>query len=277
MKKNKKRWIALDADKLLFEVCEGKFTQNKMFAVEDGLEDATHKVSLKKYKERFKALVQDVENEISANMVGKVKGIKVFFSDPDGNFRDKIYSEYKANRDKGSRSKLFYRLRKWALKQYGYVKGTEADDVVAHYVREKNYIGASFDKDLLRGIAGDWFDTYHTRRFMIETSYSEAHRFNMIQNLTGDPTDNIKALPKKAGDPMIDGIPRTDGTRKPYKVTEKLAIELLDEFGWDWNGIVKAFESKGFSEKEALLTRRLTSMEQWSPKKGVKLWKPSKN
>ena len=66
----------------------------------------------------------------------------------------------------------------------------------------------------------------------------------------------------------IPGLPR---------VAEATAIKLLDKFGWDWDGVVKAYESKGLTEKDAILTKRLTSMEQWTPKKGVKLWKPKKN
>ena len=115
------------------------------------------------------------------------------------------------------------------------------------------------------------------KRTMLTTCEGEARNFNLIQTLTGDPTDNIKALPKKAGDPMIPVEGLEKGKRQPFKVTEKIACELLDEFGWDWQGVVKAFESKGFSEKEAILNRRLVGMDQWHPKKGVKLWKPKKN
>ena len=51
--------------------------------------------------------------------------------------------EYVSNNDKAEMS---FKLATW-----------EADDEVAYYVREKNWIGASMDKDLLRGVAGDWF------------------------------------------------------------------------------------------------------------------------
>ena len=87
----------------------------------------------------------------------------------------------------------------------------------------------------------------------------------------GDPTDNIKALPKKVGDPMI---PVEGVARQPYKFTEKIAIAHLDEYGWNWEGVVKIFESRGFGEEEALLNRRLVGMDHWTPKKGVRLWEP---
>ena len=274
---SKKKWIYLDADPLLFEVCEGTMTKTGGFKSNESgeIEDGDYKESLKQYKKRFKLLVQDIEDEVAANEVGKIKGIKVIISDPKNNFRYEIAPDYKANRETGSRSKLFYRLRDWALKHYGYVKGVEADDVVAYYVR-KGHIGASLDKDLLRGVEGTWFDTYHSRRSMHTTSKLEARNFNLIQTLMGDPTDNIKALPKKKGDPMIPCILPEGVKRQPFKVTEKLAIDLLDEFGWDWEGVIKAYESKGFSEKEAIVTKRLVSMNHWTPKKGVRLWTPKK-
>jgi hypothetical protein len=168
-------------------------------------------------------------------------------------------------------------LRKWALKRYGYVKNVEADDVVSHFVREENHVGATMDKDMLRGVAGTWFDTYHSRRTLHELSAGEANNFNLIQTLIGDATDNIKSLPKKAGDPMIpvEGLPK--GQRQPFKLTEPMAIKLLDEFGWNWDGVVKIYESKGFSEKEATLNRQLICLNQWSPDEGVILWKSKKH
>ena len=247
---SKKRMIALDADYLLFICTEGKFTKSGGFGREEGsVGGKAYKEPLKPYKEKYKRLIQEVEDEISANMVGEVKGIKVFLSDPNGNFRYDIYPDYKGERPK--RSKLWYRLQKWAMKKYGYVENVEADDVVAYYVRDKNWIGASFDKDLLRGVSGDWFNVYHSKRNMNFTAVGEARNFNMIQTLSGDPTDNIKGLPR---------------------VAEKTAIKLLDEFGWDWNGIVKAYESKGLTEDDAILTRRLICMNQAKPKKGSKKW-----
>ena len=165
-------------------------------------------------------------------------------------------------------------MRKWAEKKYGYINNIEADDNVAYLVSKKNWIGASMDKDLWRGIEGDWFNVHHMSRKFTTNSPKQARDFNLIQTLMGDPTDNIKALPKKIGDKMIpvEGLPK--GQRQPYKVTEKIAIELLDEFGWDDDGVLAIFKSRGFGEKERTLNRRLIGMDQWTPKKGLQLWQP---
>ena len=150
------------------------------------------------------------------------------------------------------------------MKKYGYTKGIEADDEVAYLVSKKNWIGASMDKDLWRGIEGTWFNVYHTKRWITELSPIEARNFNLIQNITGDRDDNI------AG---INGV------------AEITAIKLLDKYGWDWNGVVQAYENaekpKGVSQNltkdDAILCRRLICMRQWTPKKGVEIWQPLKS
>ena len=269
---SKKRMIALDADYITFMCTESSAEKGSMFGSENGsVGGSVYKESLKPYKTKFKKLVNDVENEIAAHMPGEVKGIRVILSDSRNNFRYDFYPEYKGERPK--RSKLFYRLRKWAEKEYGYKDNIEADDEVAYLVREKNWIGASMDKDLYRGVPGNWFNTHYMNRTFIDTSILEARNFNLIQCLMGDPTDNIPALPKKPGDGLIYGTP-TPGKRKPFKVTEKIAIELLDEYGWNWDGVVAAFALKEVKVKYAIRNKRLVSMDQARPsKKGGKKWK----
>jgi len=260
--KNKKRMIALDADYLLFTCTEGKYTKTCGFSKKKGTKIKTekkYKEPLKPYKDKLKAMIKDVENEISANMVGEIEGIKPIFSDPNDNFRYALVEDYKAGRE--PRSKLWYRLHKWALKKYGYTKGIEADDEVAYLVLKKGWVGASMDKDLWRGIEGDWFNVYHSKRTLTYTSPKQARDFNLIQTLTGDGADNIKG---------ISGVGETT------------AIKLLDKYGWNWNGVVQAYEnaekpkgiSQNLTEEDALLARRLICLRQWEPKKGVRLWSP---
>ena len=268
--------IALDADYLIFNCTEGKQTKLSMFRKRkiNGFGNKKYKEPLKEYKKKMRNMIRDVEDEISANMVGQVKGIKPIFSDPNGNFRYDLFPNYKAGRP--PRTKLWYRLHKWALKEYGYSKGIEADDEVAYLVEVKNWIGASMDKDLWKGISGDWFNVYHTKRFMTYLSPVQARNFNLIQTLTGDRDDNI------AG---ISGV------------GESTAIKLLDKYGWDWDGVVQSYEnadkpdpknkkkrvSLGLTKDNALLARRLICMRQSFPRKDktkpwkIKLWKPPKS
>ena len=245
--KKKFKGIAIDADFLLFQCCEGAYVKDNTFDNE--------KVDLKPFKVRLKQLVLDIQDEVAVELLGTAKlgkKIELLFSDPDTNFRYDIFADYKANRKGSTRSDTFYRLRKWALKKYDYVKDVEADDRCADALK-RGFIVCSFDKDVLKTLAGTFFDTYHSRRGIKVTSELEAQRFLLTQSVMGDPTDNIL------------GIPR---------VAEKTAIKLLDEFGWDWQGVVKAYKSKGLVEKDAILTMRLVNLTQWTPKKGVVLWTP---
>jgi len=241
----KKMKIVIDADYLIFQCTEGAYEKENKFANEQ--------VSLKPYKKRLKQLVKDIESEIAVELLGRVKikgKPKLLFSDPNGNFRYELQSDYKGQRT-GERSALFYELREWAHKKYGYLENLEADDGYGYYMGTGKYIGATFDKDCYKGLPGIHFNVYHTKRDIVETSIDEARRFNYLQALMGDPTDNIK------------GIPR---------VGEKTAVKLLDEFGWTWKGVVKSYESKGLTKDDAILTMRLVLVNQWNGKK-LKLFK----
>ncbi len=265
----------IDADFLIYECTESKLNKTGGFSKGDaGSVGAKkkYKPSLKPFKEKMKRLVQDIEDEAAVALIGQYRiGKTHLVFTADNNFRYDIYAAYKANRANTEKTKEFYRLRKWAQKKFTVIDKCEADDVCSFYAR-KGHLVVSMDKDVYKSSPGLFFNPHYLHRCVIETSHMEARQFTLIQTLTGDSSDNILALPKKKGDPMVDGVP-APGTRKPFKVTEKLAMELLDEFGWDWVGIVKAFESKGFSEKEALLNRRLIGMDQAYPLKDGKKWK----
>ena len=256
---SKKRMIALDADSLIFTATEGKSNTGKYFKQEnegDALVEKAYNTPLKTFKTKFKRLVKEIEKEVNTATSGKVKGIKIFLSDPDTNFRYRLYPEYKNKRDGSKRSPDFYRLRKWALKKYGYVKDCEADDIVAYYVREKKYIGASLDKDLLSGVAGTWFNVYWNKRIddpvVNVVSDEDARVFTLLQTLAGDNVDSIP------------GIPR---------VGLKTALNLLQSNGYDWNGVVAAYQNAKLTKEDALLNRRLVGMDQYNGKKIV-LWTP---
>jgi len=257
MAKTKKMKILIDADFLIFQVTEGKLDKMTVFGAEKGkVGSSDYKEPLKPYKERFKRLVKDIEDAVAVNTLGrfKIKGkTTLLFSDPDGNFRYDLYPQYKQNRADSTRGELFYRLRKWALKKYGYIKGVEADDQYGYYMGSGKYIGVSMDKDCIKGVAGVHFNPHYMHMDIVETGELEARNFTYLQSLMGDATDGIT------------GIPR---------VGEKTAIKLLDKHGWDWAGVVKSYEEKGLTEDDAILTMRLVNLHQWDGKR-VNLFKPN--
>lgn len=250
----KKRMIALDADPLIYQATESKKDTMNYFGKEtegENLSEKSYKKPLKPFKRRFKQLVKDIEDEVAASLPGIVKGIVPIFSDPVSNFRYDIYPEYK-NKRTNPKSKEYYRLRKWLLKKYGYVKHVEADDVVAYYVREKKYIGASLDKDLLKGVEGVWFNTHYMKRTSHTTDAVDAYTFTLQQTLAGDNVDSIP------------GIPR---------VGMKTANNLLTSNGCSWEGVEQSYINAGLTKEDALLNRRLIGMDQFDGKK-ITLWRP---
>lgn len=252
MGKKKNKIVAIDADHILYNIASEPakaFTSSlggKSLKVTDSKED------IKKLKRAFKDVVDDYVKTAEVESIPYKWGVGeviVVISDKS-NFRYDIYPEYKANRKGRPMSGQFKKLRKWARKKYAPKQNIEADDYVAWLV-VNGAIGFSPDKDLVKGVKGTWFDCYRTRRHWVRTTTEDADRFNHLQYVMGDSGDNIKG---------IDGV------------AEKTAVKLLDDFGWNWNGVISAYQSKGYSKQEAVLTRQLVSMNQWSPEKGLKLF-----
>jgi len=251
--------LAIDADHIPFYLFPNprKYGATKeMVGTEIGKKKESKKQQLKRVKRAFKKRIQEyrdiAEIESIANdyTIGKTR---ICVSDVS-NFRYDIFPDYKSGRGDRTYTDDFLVLRKWMRKKYAPKQNTEADDEVAYYVR-KGAVGISTDKDLLKAVSGTWFDAYHGHWKWCYPTPQEAERFHLIQCVTGDPTDGI------------DGI---------VGVAEKTAIKLLDEYGWNWKAIVNIYQDKGYTKDDAILTRRLVSMNQWHPKKGLKLFKETK-
>jgi len=248
--------VVIDADQFIFAATEGKNDKLSYFGDEGEALDDSYVAPLKPYKKKFKLLIKDLMDAIAVETVSEDfklhKKPRLIFSDPKGNFRYGIFPAYKSRRSGSERSEMFYRLRDWATQKYGYVANQEADEVVAYYVREKGYLGSSQDKDLIFGCVGRWFDCYHARmQYKGEVSEYEADRFMLTQCLAGDPVDSIPGIPG---------------------VGYKTALKLLDKYGYDFDGVVAAYESKGLTRDDAVLTRNLVDMSIWSKKKGLRLF-----
>jgi 5'-3' exonuclease len=120
----------------------------------------------------------------------------------EGNFRNDMYPEYKANRhaDPSKRNPFVPLLRKMAVEAGMAIAadGQEADDLLRIWQQEcvmqgEDYVICSIDKDL-RCMPGRHY-LMHKNEFLTVTEM-EATRFYYEQLLQGDPTDNIKGIPK---------------------------------------------------------------------------------
>ena len=176
------------------------------------------------------------------------------------NFRYEIFPEYKKGRPPSS--KLMRRMKKWARKKYHFEPNTEADDVVAYYVR-KGAIGFTEDKDLFNGVEGLWYNAHYKHRCWVRTTEDEAEYFFKQQILGGDGGDNI---------PSIDGV----GLITADKLMKKYGSGYEDIFSIfkDTTKVLgKIHRTTSYGRNYALTMARLVCMSQWTPKKGIRLWK----
>ena len=69
-----------------------------------------------------------------------------------------------------------------------------------------------------------------------------------------------------------------DGYAGLKGVGPKTAVKLLDKHGWDWDGVVKIYESKDQTEEDALLNARLAYIlrNKDYTNNEVQLWTPTK-
>jgi len=120
----------------------------------------------------------------------------------NGNFRDDLYPAYKANRhaDPSKRNVFVPLLREMAVEAGLAIAahGMEADDQLRIWQTEceakgEDYIICSIDKDLLC-IPGKHYQI-HKKNHLVMTPEASL-RFFYEQLLKGDPTDNIKGIPK---------------------------------------------------------------------------------
>ena len=113
----------------------------------------------------------------------------------------------------------------------------EADDSLGVYATAyPDCVLCSPDKDL-RQIPGRLYDMNETTTI----EKVDGDRWHYIQTLAGDQTDGYAGVPG-------------------YGV--KTASKYLEAEGYTWEMIVKAFESKGMTEDDALLNARLAKILQ---------------
>ena len=165
----------IDADSILFKAC---CTQDSKSGVK------------KTIKETFMKIDQDcMMQSVQIALKGK------------GNFRYKVYSDYKSNRpdlDQKLKDKLNYAYE-WVMDNYPATSadGMEADDLVSIWSWEalnsdRPYVVAHIDKDLDQ-IPGIHYNYNKGERY--EVSAVDAYIKLIQQWITGDSADGIPGLP----------------------------------------------------------------------------------
>ena len=176
---------------------------------------------------------------------------------PSQTFRHELCPTYKANRKDKRKPLALREMIEDVKKRHAFMlqKNIEADDLIGIMCTSDpdNTIAVSGDKDFAT-LPITWYNFLKDE--LVTRSERDAQHAHLIQTLTGDATDGYAGL---------------------KGVGPKTAIKLLDKFGWDWDGVVAAYDSKGQTEEEALLTARLAYILQHNDfnKGEVILWTPN--
>lgn len=185
------------------------------------------------------------------------QGYYLVFS-PRRNFRHDLWPTYKANR-KDKRKPLALasiiedvKARHPSMQE----ENIEADDLIGIMCTEfpSDSIAVSGDKDFAT-LPITWYNFLKDE--LVTRNETEAANAHLMQTLMGDMTDGYQGI---------------------KGVGPKTAVKLLDKHGWDWDGVVTVYESKGLTEDDALLTARLAYILQNKDynKGKIELWNPSK-
>ncbi len=154
--------------------------------------DAIFETCKSMFEKQFKGMLQEVG---ASDYKAAIRGF--------GNYRERLYPEYKKSRKAGKTSPVREYVRmldQWIVenKIAEPANGREADDLVRIWAcqlaaEDVDYIVCATDKDL---------DCIPGRHFHIKTQFeyfvkeSDAARMLYLQILSGDPTDNIPGLPR---------------------------------------------------------------------------------
>lgn len=167
----------------------------------------------------------------------KADSHRTFLTDSQGNFRLKLYAEYKANRKAGPL--YLQEIKNYLIMDYEaeVTYGEEADDALGIHQTE-NTIICSIDKDLLQ-IPGHHYN-FVTKEAKVVTE-TEGLRAFYRQLAMGDSGDNITGIPgigkAKATKIIGDSTTEEDLFRKVYEAYDKYftPVGVAKE---EWEGIM---------------------------------------
>ena len=194
----------------------------------------------------------------------RIKGMKLHFNtssftmvrSDDKNFRSSLYPEYKGDRKLTRKPIIYTPLRDWVDDEYGCIHyaNCEADDtlgILHTQDPQADTIIISEDKDMLT-VPGKLYRGGE----LITVTPAMAHRYHMLQTLTGDATDGYPGCPGMgpvSAEKALQGAPETF-----------------------WEVVVAAYTKKGLTEDDALLNARMAYILQHDDYRDgeVRLWEP---
>lgn len=285
--------LRIDADSLLYYTAyAASFKDGE--SIEGGtFVGANQRVTFKDYKQHFAELVDDIvlACEIASfrKELPRFKDYELVFT-PSTNFRYDIFPEYKKSRVDKSQSNTLKRLKKYAKKHLGITsEGIEADDYVYYWAQQGHPV-ASGDKDVVYSVPAAYYYHSHHQK-VVQNTKEESTRFTLMQTLAGDSSDDIPGI-KGVG--MQNKLLAEGGTFDDVVEIYKnhiICVKCRDtpkgrattydkikdlEFEGDLTGTCPKCKSRRvfyqYTTMDAILTRRLVGLDQWTPRRGVRLW-----
>lgn len=185
---------------------------------------------------KFSEAYTNVKRELSRIKSGYLDSeIILFFSDSI-NFRKSVDNDYKGHRNR-KKPCGYRRVIHHLHDEYRVIRmpTLEADDALGIYATSNDdCVIVSPDKDL-KQIPGTLYNL--TETFTIDKQ--SGWEWFLIQTLSGDSTDGYSGAPGF-------GI--------------KTSTKFFTEYGYTWNSVVRAFDSKNLPESEALKNARLAKI-----------------
>ncbi len=211
-----------------------------------------------------------LEDSRSDDSINKPTHFAVIFDSARKNFRNDIYSEYKANRTEAPEdlAPQFEYIRK-SVKAFNLPSieliNYEADDLIATYTKKIIEAGAkvtviSSDKDLMQLVSDDvrLYDPMKSKvlgeKEVIEKFGVKPNQVIDVQSLAGDPSDNIPGVPGI-------GIKTASELINKYKTLDIL-LKKANEIPQN-----KRRETLLANKDKALLSRRLVTLKKDVPVK----------
>jgi len=211
-----------------------------------------------------------LEEARSDNSIHKPTHFAVIFDSARKNFRNDIYSEYKANRAEAPEdlAPQFEYIRK-SVKAFNLpsieLLNYEADDLIATYAKKIIKAGAkvtviSSDKDLMQLVSNDirLYDPMKSKvlgeKEVIEKFGVKPNQVIDVQSLTGDTSDNIPGVPGI-------GIKTASELINKYKTLDAL-LKKANEIPQN-----KRRETLLANKDKALLSRKLVTLKDDVPVK----------
>lgn len=217
--------LLIDADYFVYKSCA---------SAEDEIDWGDDTITVVSSFHEVKRLITREIDTLKLKFKGEVEDLILFFSSPN-NFRKTIRSDYKGHRNR-KKPCGYTRAINWLREEYQVetIDHLEADDVLGIYSTNEpgKHIICSPDKDM-KQIPGL---LYALNDEVQEISKEEGDQWHLVQTLSGDQTDGYAGVP---------GI----GIKK--------AEALFNTDGWTWDTVVKAYTTKGLTEKDALENARL--------------------